>query len=107
MSDSEVESIDLEAEVAEHDHPNTARVLAGPARVSLVVTTPDAWSPMDAVELVIRDIARKGLDAYMFAVMDTETGEEFIVHQGRLVSPTEVENALAVREERDDPGGDE
>lgn len=80
------------------------RLLTGPAKVQLVVTAEDAATPEEAVEIVIRDLLRRGLDAYSFAVTDMETGEHYIVRAGEILSLKDARAEVEASEQEGDDG---
>lgn len=78
------------------------KLLTGTAQVQLVVTAVDVATPQEAVDVVIRDLFRQGLDAFTFLVTDQETGEHFLVQQGEVISTRQARERL--EEGTDDPG---
>lgn len=62
------------------------RLLTGTAQVQLVVTAVDVATPQEAVDVVVRDLFRQGLNAFTFVVTDQETGEHFLVQDGEVIS---------------------
>lgn len=66
-------------------------LLSGPATVQLMVKVEDALTPQEAVELVIRQIAHIGLDAFTFAVTDPLSDDDYYVRGGQLIGLDELE----------------
>jgi len=77
------------------------KLLVGDAKVQLVVTAVDVATPQEAVDVVIRDLFRRGLDAFTFLVTDMESGSHFLVQQGVLLSTKEARASLG-EDESDD-----
>jgi hypothetical protein len=83
------------------------KLLTGAATVQLVVTAVDVATPQEAVDVVVRDLFRQGINAFTFVVTDTETGEHFFVQDGRLITTREARETVQAREEAEgDPGDD-
>lgn len=80
------------------------KLLTGTAQVQLVVTATDVATPQEAVDVVVRDLIRQGINAFTFVVTDQETGEHFLVQDGVLISTRQARERLG---EGDDSRGGE
>lgn len=114
MSDSEqsnteaiLEAIEDSADVLEAARSVGLHPLTGEAKVQLVVTTFEVATPQEAVEVAVRDILRRGLDAFTFAVTDMETGEHFLVRNGTVMTLKDARMELGDYDRPDGEGDDD
>lgn len=91
------------AEIARRARESGQALLTGSASVTFGISIEDALTPEEAVDKTMSYIARHGMLTMLFNVLDRETGEEYFVRAGRILTEDEA-RALARPEE--DEGGE-